>query len=170
MVPIQALSLSRSLSALHIQPLPFFIHSSLQSYSSLVSLHEIVSGQSFRKSTHTFSVGLRSGLSLVSLIWPHQVINTVIVSHYCTALASNLRSLSCLTTNALPAHGVLRTPSVFFFSRIFLLIAVFVYPLHFSGRAAEKHPKRPDIAIAMLHGKDVVFLTMFMSNKFNFAP
>lgn len=109
-------------------------------------------------------------LSLVSLIWPHQVINTVIVSHYCTALASNLRSLSCLTTNALPAHGVLRTPSVFFFSRIFLLIAVFVYPLHFSGRAAEKHPKRPDIAIAMLHGKYVVFLTMFMSNKFNFAP
>lgn len=128
LAPIQALSLSHSLSVLHIRPLQFLLHSSFQSYSSSVSLHEIVSGQLFLKSTHKFP----SWIEIWTLIWPHQVINTVVESHYCRNLASNLRSLSCLTTNVLPAHGVIWTPSFFFFFRFSLLIAVFLYPLHFS--------------------------------------
>lgn len=49
---------------------------------------------------------------------------------------------------------------LFFFARISLLIAVFLYPLHFSRACCREASQRPDIAITMLHGKDVVFLTI----------
>lgn len=63
---------------------------SLFNYSSSVSLYWDY--KPFLRFTHIFSLGLRSGLWLGH-------IHTVIVSHYCRALASWLRSLSCLKTS-----------------------------------------------------------------------